>query len=183
MTILIFLRKFNWWYSTIKIEAYFPLLHSNDSLAPSAMTMRPGGLHPEMDLHVPCHVPWLWYIELYYRGIQRKANRHGMNNNKVSSHDKHPLVCPLSRDDGDVALQWWCHTRCLCIHTQLAYHLHWWLLSVAYVRSLHLEKLLLLGVTWHLRVHLKFLVFGLVDAFYWSLIFLQLWHNIYILMC
>ena len=129
----------------------------------------------------PCpmsHGPWLCYIELYYRGIQRKANRHGMNNNKVSSHDKHPLVCPLSRDDGDVALQWWCHTGCLCIHTQLAYHLHWWLLSVAYVRSLHLEKLLLLGVTWHLWVHLKFLVFGLVDAFYWSLISLQLWHNI-----
>ena len=91
------------------------------------------------------------------------------------------LCVRLSRDDGDVALQWWCHTGCLCIHTQLAYHLHWWLLSVAYVRSLHLEKfilLLLLGVTWHLWVHLKFLVFGLVDAFYWPLIFLQLWHNI-----
>ena len=134
-----FLRKLNW-CSTIQNEAYFPFLHPNDSLAllqwqwSLDVVSRNG---PQCPMS---HVPWLWYIELYYRGIQRKANRHGMNNNKVSSHDKHPLVCPLSRDDGDVALQWWCHTGCLCIHTQLAYHLHWWLLSVAYVRSLHLEK-------------------------------------------
>ena len=154
------------------------------------MTMKPGcGLHPqsslEMDPNAPCpmsYVPWLWYIELYYRGIQRKANRHGMNNNKVSSHDKHPLVCPL-------VPRWWRCRAAVMVSHRVPLYTHTASISsplMAAVSGLCQVSafgkvyilLLLLGVTWHLWVHLKFLVFGLVDAFYWPLISLQLWHNI-----